>query len=50
MTAWRWRLRQPAPAGDAAASDSQAVEERKRGQRPTRDELALLEAGLLTRN
>ncbi|WP_183280873.1 hypothetical protein [Phenylobacterium zucineum] len=32
------------------ATDVQKVEEARRGRRPTRDELAMLDAGLLARN
>jgi hypothetical protein len=48
-----WKARRPRPAkfdGSAWLQASLRVAEQKRGKLATRDEIALLEAGQLTRN
>lgn len=50
MTFRIFRPRRSRPAGPTRRGDSQSVQDAQRGQRPTPDEIALLEAGLTTRS
>lgn len=47
---FRPRRSRPTGGGPSRRSDSLVVQDAKRGQRPTPDEIALLDAGLTTRS
>lgn len=50
MTFRIFRPRRSRPAGPSPRADAQAVQDARRGSRPTPEEIALLDAGLTTRS